>query len=180
MTGIVTGFEIAKNRNGANSVVLLQVRISDQNDIQTVELMTPPGDDSIPPIGSRVKIFDAGQAWKIAIADQDSITPTVDAGEKKIYSQSGGSEAAYIYLRSDGVAEVNGNAKSAVSFQDLATAINSLISSIDAAIAGAITGHTHVYAPGPSPPVPTAPGVGAAPSVVGDISAAEVQEVLLP
>ena len=73
MTGIVTGFEIGKNRNGTKNVVLLQVRLRDKNDIQTVELMTPPGDDSIPPNGAKVAIFQVSPSYKIAIANSDNI-----------------------------------------------------------------------------------------------------------
>lgn len=178
MTGIVTGFEIGKNSNGTRDVVLLQVRISDPKDIQTIELMTPPGDDSIPPAGSRVVILQPSKSWKIAIANQDSITPQAGEGEKRLYSQAGGSEQAYIFIKSDGTIEVNGNSKTAVRFEDLQTALNTFKNSIESAIAGAITGHIHAVV---TPPAgPTGPGSGAAPPVAVDISAAQAQEVKLP
>ena len=119
MTGIVTGFEIGKNRNGTKNVVLLQVRLRDKNDIQTVELMTPPGDDSIPPLNSRVAILKISESYKIAIAQHDNIDPSMDEGEKKIYSQSGDTIQAFINLLNNGIIEINGNSDFAVAFNDL-------------------------------------------------------------
>lgn len=65
----------------------------------------------------------------------------------------------------------------AVRFTALETAINSLVTSIDSAIAGSITGHTHISN---GPAVPTAPGVGAAPPVVSDISSSKIDKIEFP
>ena len=126
MTGIVTGFEIGKNRNGTKNVVLLQVRLRDRKDIQTVELMTPTGDDSIPPLNSRVAILAVSKSYKIAIAQHDNIDPSMDEGEKKIYSQSGDTIQAFINLLNTGIIEINGNSDFAVAFNDLKTGFDQL------------------------------------------------------
>lgn len=177
MTGIVTGFEIGKNRNGTGDVVLLQVRISDQKDIQTVELMTPPGDDSIPPIDSRVVILQVSSSWKIAIANQDGISPQSGAGEKRLYSQSGGSEAAYVYLRDDGKIEINGNADFAVAFNDLKSGFDQLKSNFNTFVTTIFNLHTHISS---APASPTGPPVPTGSSSSASIDASKVEEVLLP
>lgn len=175
VTGIVRGYEVGKNRNGTQNVLKLQCEVSGPNDIQTVEYMSHAGDDHIPVEGSIVTILQAGRAWKIAVASNDGVDfdSSLNEGERKLYAPGG----AFIKLADDGTIELNGNADSAVAFGDLVTALNSFKASIDAAIAGSITGHTHVSN---GPGVPTNPGVGTAPEVSVDISAAEVPEVKLP
>ena len=98
MAGEVTGSEVKNNRDGKIAKRMLQVRISDVDDIQTVQFMSFTGDDTHPPIGSTVLIVSIGEAWKIAIAADDSIVPSMAVGEKKIYSLSGGTIQAYINL----------------------------------------------------------------------------------
>lgn len=103
-TGKVTGSQFGKNKDGTKTVLLLQVEITDPTDIQTIELMGHTGEESNPPVGSRVSIFPIGSAFKIAVASDDSIIPGVSPGEKKIYStdKSGGNVEASILLKNDG------------------------------------------------------------------------------
>jgi hypothetical protein len=63
---------------------------------------------------------------------------------------------------------LNGNSKTLVTHAELDTALQAFKGSIDAAIAGAIVGHTH---PVISIGAPTGPGAGAAPPTSLDISA---------
>lgn len=100
-------------------------------------------------------------------------------GETKVFSTDGeGEEKAAAIFRTDGTIELNGSDDNAVSYADLKTALDNFKASIDSAISGAITGHTH---PGvTSGPSSTGPGAGAAPAVTVDISAAKVEEVKLP
>ena len=162
MIGTVTGFEIGKNRDASQDVLLLQVQISEPDDVQTVEYMSAAGDDSVPPIGSRVTILQAGSAWKIAIASQDSIVPSMDEGERKIYSSKDGAIKAFINWLSTGILELNGNNDFAVRFNALDAQITVLNSKYDA--------HFH--------PDPVS-GVTGPPTVaLGlDISGAKVDEV---
>lgn len=163
MIGIVTGFEIGKNRNGTKDVLLLQVRITEPDDIQTVEYMSAAGDDSVPPIGSRVTILQAGSAWKIAIASQDSITPVMGEGERKIYSSKDGAIEAFINWLSTGILELNGNSDFAVRFNALDAQITILNSKYDV--------HTHLD------PVSGSTGVPSNVPLNIDISGAKVDEV---
>ncbi len=164
MIGIVTGFEFGPNRDGTKDVLKLQVQIADPDDIQTVEYMSSAGDDTIPPVGSIVTILSAGPAWKIAIASQDNITPSMSEGERKIYSSSGGAIKAFINWLSSGILELNGNSDFAVRFNALETGFNALRSDHNTFL-------VHVHGASGTPPVPPA-----VPSTAS-ISAAKVDEV---
>ena len=175
-TGIVTGRELKKNRDGGNDRLLLQVQITDADDIHTVEYMSPPGEDSNPPDGSKVLIIDVGRAYKVAIAADDNISPSMEKGEKKLYSISEGAIAAFINFLSSGIMEINGNSDFAVRYNELETGFNQLKADHDDFVANVYGLHSHATAPtGPVSP----------PSVLGaastaDISAAKVEEVKLP
>lgn len=126
MTGTVTGFYIGKNRNGNKNVVMLQVKLRDLIDIQSIELMTPPGDDSIPPEGAKVTILTVSDNYKIAIAQSDDIAQEMDEGEKKIYSQAAGIQKAFIKLLKDGIIEINGNNDFMARFNELKSGFDQL------------------------------------------------------
>ena len=164
--GVVTGSEIRKNRDGDVNKLLLQVRLSDIDDVQTVEFKSHAGDDTRPPNGSNVLVVSAGEAWKIAVASDDDVVPSMAVGEKKLYSTSGGSIQAFINLKSDGTIEINGNTDFAVRFTALETAFNQLKSDYNS--------HTHVSVT--SVGTPTIP----VPQSTADMSGAKVDGVKLP
>ncbi|HUX59716.1 MAG TPA: hypothetical protein VMV32_00275 [Ignavibacteriaceae bacterium] len=161
MTGIVTGFEIGKNRNGSKDVVLLQVRLRDAKDIQTIELMTPAGDDSIPVNGSKVAILQVSSSYKIAIAQNDNITPIMGAGEKMIYSQAGDVIKAFTKWLDSGIIELNGNNDFAVQFNALKTGFDLLVTNFNAHV------HTETGGTTSAPTIPS----------TADIDASKVSEV---
>lgn len=160
--GIVTGYTIGKNRDGDHDVWLLQVQISEPDDIQTVELFSPGGEDNGPVIGSRVIILDLGPAWKIAIAVDDGLTPSVGAGEKKIYSLDGAVIQAFMTLFASGIIHINGDDDFAVRFNALDTALQTLVGSINTVLSTKLDGG------------------GTAGTLSLDISPAKVDTVKLP
>ena len=89
MTGTVKGFEVKKNRNGTNNVLMLQVEVSGPNDIQSAEYMSNAGDNTIPVIGSTVVILMAGPSWKIAVAvnDKSDFDNSLVEGDRLLYSK---------------------------------------------------------------------------------------------
>jgi hypothetical protein len=175
-TGIVTGREFKKNRDSGNVRLLLQVQITDADDIHTVEYMSPPGEDSNPPDGAKVLIADVGRAYKIATAADDNIEPSMAEGEKKLYSISDGAIASFINFLASGIVEINGNNDFAVRYNELEAGFNQLRTDHDDFVANIYGLHNH----------PTAPtGPVSTPSVLGlastaDISGAKVNEVKLP
>lgn len=167
--GKVTGRQIAANRDGSGDRLLLQVEMSNADDVQTVEMLNAPGEDSNPPDDAQVLIVDLGRAFKVALAADDGITPDMAEGEKKLYSVSAGAVAAFIKFLASGVLELNGNADFAVRFSELETAFNQLKSDHDT--------HSHLYTPGAGTPTQTAaPAAGS----TADISGAKVDTVKFP
>lgn len=174
-TGLVKGTEIKKNRDGQSDVLLLQVQMADSEDIQTVQLLTQAGEDTNPVNGSLVAILPMGEAWKIGVAVNDGITPTMARGEKKVYSSVGGTIKAFINWLVGGILELNGNADFAVRFTALETAFNQLKTELNTFMA-VYNLHTHPTAPVGPVSGPSAPGIAAA----ADISGAKVDTVKLP
>lgn len=161
MTGIVRGYEVKKNRDGSQNVLMLQVEISGPDDNQSVEYMSHAGDDHIPPIGSVVTILTAGKSWKIAIASNDTIDfdSSLEEGDRKLYSKD---NASFIKILSDGTIELNGNADFAVSHTDLNTALSTFTTALNVALAAKLDGG------------------GSSPGLSIDISGAKVATVKLP
>ena len=100
--GTVTGQEIRLNRDGGADVRLLQVQMVG-NDVQTVQYMPMAGDDSPPQIGDKVAVESIGPAFRVALGIQDSVVPSVAAGEKKFYSRDENGEIIVsVHLKADG------------------------------------------------------------------------------
>jgi len=158
-TGKITGRTITTNRDGTNPRVMLQVQMTNPDDIQTVEYVSLPGQDENPIDGSRVFILEVGESYKIAIAVDDGVTPGMDTGEKRLYSVNDDAVIqAFINILKTGIIEINGDADFAVRFDALNTALQNMLTALNADIASAGgTGNTTL-----------------------DISGAKVDEVKLP
>jgi len=126
MKGIVTGTFIGPNKNGLENVRMLWVSISEPTDIQPVQYVSQSGDDTAPQVGDEVTIVQISESFKIAIASDDLITPTMLPGEKKTYSFLSGTIKAFINYLITGILELNGNNDYAVRFNELQTAFNEL------------------------------------------------------
>jgi hypothetical protein len=179
--GEITGQKIAINKDGESNVRLLQVQISEDEDVQTVEQFRMPGDDAAPinsdddnNILSKCVVFDIGESWKIAFVVDDGIVPDSTPGVKKIYSidPAIGAIAAWQKFLTDGVIEINGNADNAVAWQDLDDAFNTAVTGFVAQVqAELVKIQTAIAAIGGS----YTPG-----TLTLDLSGAKVDEVKLP
>lgn len=162
-TGKITGRTITTNRDGTNLRVMLQVQMTNPDDIQTVEYVSLPGQDENPIDGSRVFILEVGDSYKIAIAVDDGVTPAMATGEKRLYSVSdAGVIQAFINILKSGIIEVNGDADFAVRFTALEAQMQIMVTAINATFATKLNGS------------------GTAGAVVLDLSTAKVDEVKLP
>lgn len=179
-TGTITGFDIGKNKDGTQNVLLLQVVISDPDDVQTVEYMASFGSNKIPNIGARVDIINPTESWKKAVLSNDGLDfdSSLDEAEKLEYSlKKVGDDyvmAAFIKWLNTGVLEINGKNDFAVRFLQLEIAFNQLKSDHDT--------HTH-----PIPiealavnPIGTTPVANPVSASTADISPAKVDKVLIP
>lgn len=137
MIGTVKGHEIGKNLDGDRDVVLLQVQLSDIEDVQTVELYSQSGMDFIPPLESTVIVTELRNNWKIGIATKDIIMPVATGGEYEIYSSDSGAKKARIKLKTNGLVLFKNDV------EDLKTLMNDLITEIKNIITtGSPTTHT--------------------------------------
>lgn len=165
--GKVKGSEITTNKDGTFNVRLLQVEITDPDDVQTIEQAIQVNDDTNPPLNSEVLVLSVSPAFKLAIVLNDGIEPTMEPGERKIYSTENGAIKAFVNLLKTGIIEINGDADFAVRYNALQTAFDELKS--------AFNSHTHpgVESGGSS--------TGAAtPQSSADITASKVDEIKVP
>jgi hypothetical protein len=84
--GRVTNREISTNRGSDRPVLLLQVELTNERDVQDVELFTEAGAESSPQNDDMVLVLSLADAYRIAIGVDDGIEPEIDEGEKEIYS----------------------------------------------------------------------------------------------
>jgi len=110
MIGRVTGRQVAVNRDGDKPVLLLQVEISDPDDIQTVEFVSQAGIDQNPPNNANVLISKLGDAWLVAFAADDGIAREMSEGDFQIYSSAGGIKIAKVTLKKDGTIRAENSA----------------------------------------------------------------------
>ncbi len=148
-TGIVKGQEIKKNLDGDQNVRILQVEITEPDDVQTIQQFTWPGDDNAPVDGDTVVILEISPAYKVVIGIQDQIDPEVDSGERKLYSQALGAIKAFIFLKKDGNMELNGTGDFAVRFNQLKIGFDKLKTDFNLFL-------LHVHGAAGTPPVPPA------------------------
>lgn len=104
--GKVTGTSITKNKDGDRNVLMLQVELTDSDDIQSVQFMSQSGEDTNPVIDSMVTVINISESFKVAIASDDGITPYVDQGEKEFYSSVSGTKKAILKLKADGLTAI--------------------------------------------------------------------------
>lgn len=172
VTGLVKGSEIKKNRDADKKSLLLQVQITNPDDIQTIEAFLGSGEDFNPPDNSRIVYIAAGNAFKIAVAIDDGVEPAEDLekGERELYStDNGGGRKATHRLKKDSTHVFNGGEDYAVRFSELETAFNKFKDDFNK--------FANQYVPGG----PTA--VGLPPKVIpstADIAPAKVEEILIP
>lgn len=162
-TGTVTGREVTSNRDGTTQRLMLQVELTGPDDVQTVEYVPLPGTDANPINGSKVFIMAVANSYLIAFAADDGVTPTADTGENFLYSiDDSGVVQALIKLLKSGIIEINGNADFAIRFNALDTALQTLVTQINATFAT------------------KGDASGAAGALTLDISGAKVDEVKVP
>ena len=111
-SGKVTGYEITKNKGSEKNKLVLQLEISDPEDIQSIQLISSSGEVSNPPNGSKVITIPIGtNGYKVGVAVDDNIEPEqIEPGEKIIYSSDDGTIKSKIYLKKTGeIIAINDN-----------------------------------------------------------------------
>ena len=165
--GKITGRTIGKNRDGDSDVILLQVEVSDADDIQTVELHRGAGVDLNPPDDSIVVLVRAGNAWQIAATVNDNVTPDdLDQGVYEIYASDSGAKTAKVNLDPGGDVTLNDGTQSAVSFPELKAQFDTLVTDFNNLVT-IFNAHVH-------PGVTAGPGSTAVSATPGTSSTATI------
>jgi hypothetical protein len=166
--GEITGSSVRVNKDGVKPVRLLQVVVSDPEDVQTVELIRQAGEDYNPPKGSRVIILDLGSAWQVGVAVDDGITPEVDEGERELFSSVGGVKKAKFKLNKEGELVLNDGTDFGVAFNELKSGFDQLKNDYNTFLSQIFNLHTHTSAaPGSPTGVPVPVGTSSTASVDG-------------
>jgi hypothetical protein len=111
---------------------MLQVELTDTDDVQNVEFMQPCGDNSSPQPGSYALIIDADTAFRFAIGIDTTIEPDGEPGERELFSYDDAfKKLAKLLLNKigsliltpsdDGQIELAGSARSASGVDDTIT-----------------------------------------------------------
>jgi len=161
--GIIKGREIKVNKTGDKQRVMLQIEITPE-DIRTIELMSQPGEDMNPANNCRVFIIELAPSYQLALAGSDDLTPSVQPGEKEIYSTDSPvtMKKARLHFKNNSVSVFNQGVKNSVNWDDLNTQLQLLVTAINAALATKLDGG------------------GAAGALSLNITTAKCDKVLLP
>lgn len=176
--GKITGRRIGKNRDGSGDVILLQVEVSDSDDIRTVELHRGAGVDLNPPDGSLVGIVRAGNAWQVAATLNDNITPDdLDEGTYQIYASDAGAKTAKVNLDPGGDVAINNGTDFAVQYTALKSAFDTLVTDFNNLVT-TFNGHVHpgVTAGPGSTAITATPGT----SSTADMTSSKIDTVKVP
>jgi hypothetical protein len=157
--GIVSGRSIGQNHDlGGPAVRLLQVMMTDESDVQTVQLVGQVGEESNPPNGSLVVVLAAGESFKLAVATDEGVEPVMAIGGKRIFAvDDEGVVIAQVCLDPDGLVTVSNNAASftmspdgAFTFSGTSADFNCPVSSSVSMTAPTVEGTTDVTFAGKS------------------------------
>lgn len=132
---------VGKNGNATDDRWLFQTELTEKNDAQVVEKFQHSGFASRPPTGSKIVVQRISNAYVVSVAEYDEIVnDDLGEGETRVYSVDSGALSAFINFLNTGVLELNGNADFAVSYTDLNTALQLLITSINAVLGTKLDG----------------------------------------
>ena len=180
--GLIKSRSIELNEDGEKKVMLLELEVSEEDDLQEVEMVSQAGEDYNPPDSSKAYFIRLSDSFGIVFAVDDGIEPdeTIEQGEREIYSSDSGERKAKIRLKKDQSIVLNDGTDFAIQFTAMQTAFDTLKQELNALIQNYNTfiTHTHVItAPTQQsgPPVPAPPGVPA----TADMSSSKVEKVNL-
>lgn len=86
LIGDIISSLFGKNRNAETESILLQVIITDPEDVQTIQMVSQAGEDTNPPPFSNAFLIPFGSSNLVCIGSDDGLTPDVKQGEKEFYA----------------------------------------------------------------------------------------------
>lgn len=132
--GRVISSEVTENRETETKVLMLTVEVFAENDAQEVEFFRQPGIDFRPNADATVLIDQISEPWKVAVAADDNIEPSVEEGEIAIYASDGAAKLSQVRCKADGTVEVG---LAGLELVAMASKVHSQISNMLQAGAGA-------------------------------------------
>jgi len=181
--GLVTGNEVTIDRDGDAPVRMLQCKVSEDEDVQTIELYRGHGVDECPVSDFATAIILKIGNYSVAIAIDDGILSDVSEGEKELYSitPATNTKSAYLKLCVDGSIEINGATDFAVAYTDLKSAFDTLVTDFNNLVT-AYNDHIHVTTAtvGIGPPGTIAVTTSTGTPTTADMTSSKVDTVKLP
>ena len=166
--------KVLSNENRQRKILEPEVKIEIlKNDNHFSTIYGSPGDDSRPLIADSVAYIEGNNTGsKTAVGFLDTKNPPVSGdGERRLYSRDlNGAIQALIFLKDNGIAEINGNTDFPISFTVLQTLLNTLTTNINAEFVKIQNSLDSI--PAPIPYVPTAVSI--------DLTTAKITKVTLP
>jgi hypothetical protein len=129
---VVSPPEVMRVRNGEAFALHIQVQFADGLDVQTVQYMPLPGEDSVPVQGCKVAVIDIGGV-QVAVAGYDKIRPCRGQGEKEFYSSDGLVKLARLVLKASGHLYI-GSVKNSRNLYDVIKALADALKTLAAGI----------------------------------------------
>lgn len=170
---LMIGRAIISAWDNSGKTALLQVTSLDGETITGIEFLSAYGFEARPSAGQAAVIFVNGnrdQGVAVAVHDRES-RPKIDVDESQMYSKYGG----YIKCNKDGNVEIQGVDDFAVAYTDLKSAFDTFVADFNKFVT-TYNSHTHPTAPVGPVSIPSSLGT----NTTADMSAAKVEEVLLP
>jgi hypothetical protein len=168
---------VKKNRDGDKNVLMLNVEISEPEDIQSAESMRIAGIDSNPPVGSKGFVNEAGEAWKIVVAINDNVQPDTNPGEIEIYSSASGNKLATLRFTADNKIVAQGGGDNAVRYSALESAFNQLKADFNSLVTAY---NTHVHPGVTAGANSTATTLSTGGSSTADIGPSKIDDIEVP
>lgn len=162
--GTVLRSFVGTNQKATDDRHQTQTQLTQATDNQNIENWQHAGFRSIAHVDNKQFITCFSDHYKLSIAERDAtIHQDLEGGETKIFAHdSDGNVLSYIKTVIDNTIELNGNADYAVSWTDLNTVLQTLVTNINAALAS------------------KGDGSGSAGTLTLDLSPAKVETVKLP
>jgi len=179
--GDLTGFEIEKNKDAEIKTVLLQLRVLDDNNGETIELQNLSGVDNRPPSGARVFFIPVSESYQVAVCVDDHSEPAqdIEEGEQEFYSLDAGARMATIRFKKDGDLILNAGDRTLTAYEQLKQEFDKLKQDFNNLV-NMHNAHIHIttatVAATPTPGV-IAPTTSVATPTTADISGAQVKTI---
>jgi hypothetical protein len=181
--GIVTGSEVAINLDSDKKSRILQVQITDERDVQSIELYRMPGEDYNPSNGTRVLIIEIGTSKAAVAASDVEALDDLAEGEREYYSDDGEARLATIRLNGQSEIVLNAGEDYAVRYSKLEEAFDTLKQEFSDFVTTIYNTHYHLVAALPNPSGATIqdlpPAAVGTPSTA-DITGAKVEDIKVP